>query len=155
MALGKALSTARGLSGGLVLGADTIVYCRGRILGKPSSLRQAETMLRRLSGTWHSVYTGLALVAVPDDRRWQVVWESRVKMRPLSPDEIVFWARKNRDKAGGYAVQEKKDTLIVEIRGDYDNVVGLPLRGVKKLLRRARQNGYAPSPRRSHLSMKT
>jgi septum formation protein len=61
---------------------------------------------------------------------------SLVKMRRLSEGEILRASKKHLDKAGGYAVQEEEDAFVERIVGDYDNVVGLPMRLVKRLLRR-------------------
>jgi septum formation protein len=137
---------------GLVLGADTVVYQKGKIFGKPASRRSAKRMLAQLAGAWHTVYTGLVLAAKPGDHEWSGIWRTRVKMRRLSPQEIEYWSGRHHDKAGAYAAQDRRNPFVEKMRGDFDNVVGLPRRGLRVLLARARRAGYAPSPRPSHLS---
>jgi septum formation protein len=149
----KALSVARRTPNALVLGADTLVYRKGRILGKPSSVLSAKRMLNFLSGRWHVVFTGLALIAPAGGRLWSGSWSTRVKMRRLSPEEVAYWSKRNHDKAGAYAIQaagrpkgKRFGTGIgpfVEMwKGDFDNVMGLPRRGVRELIRKARIAGY-------------
>src|SRR5687767_14176470 len=140
----KARSVASSLKEGLVLGADTVVYHGGRIWGKPSSTASARRMLASLAGRWHRVYTGLALVARPGGREWRVVWSTEVRMRALSPEKLDFWSARNHDKAGAYAAQERRNPFVEGLRGDYDNVVGLPRRGVRRLLAQARKAGFIP-----------
>jgi len=137
LALLKANDVSKKVKKGILLGADTVVVCDGSVIGKPKSVKDARRILRRLSGSWHEVYTGVAVIRVPD---YNVLWDyslSRIKMRKLTKEEIIKWSDKNLDKAGAYAVQEQKDDFIEKIIGDYDNVVGLPMRAVKKLLRKA------------------
>lgn len=144
LALLKARAVARGRRQGLVLGADTIVVFRGEVFGKPQSPAHGEEMLRRLSGRWHRVYTGLALVAAPGRKAWSRVDGTSVKMRVLSPGVVRGAARRHADKAGAYAAQAKGNPFVEGHRGDYDTVVGLSLRGVEKLLDEARRWGVVP-----------
>lgn len=136
LALKKARGAARRVKHGLILGADTIVFCRGRILGKPKSSQEAKTILRRLSGRAHSVFTGMALVDAESGKARTACEKSQVVFRFLSAEEIEALSVKNMDKAGAYAVQEKRDGLVLKIHGDYENVVGLPTKKLKEMLRR-------------------
>ena len=120
---------------GWVLGADTVVVHKGQILGKPADFSEACRMLSRLQGTTHKVVTGLALVNAATSKVKMAHAVSSVTMRPLELREIARIATKNMDKAGGYAVQEKKDPVIKKVVGSYSNVVGLPVELVKKLLK--------------------
>jgi MAF protein len=140
----KARHVADRAGEGLVLGADTIVFFKGRVLGKPTSALSAKRMLTSLAGKWHAVYTGLSLQARPGRRRWSAAWLTRVKMRDLSPRKIRSLSRLNHNKAGAYAAQQKGNPFVADWRGDYDNVVGLPRKGVRQLLARARRAGYRP-----------
>jgi MAF protein len=136
LALAKAKLVARQVGSGWVLGADTVVVHRGQILGKPEHFADACRMLTRLQGTTHRVITSVALV---DAATGKVRWAhavSRVTMRRLTPQEIARTAHKHQDKAGAYAVQEKRDPLVTRVQGSTTNVVGLPLELVKKLLKR-------------------
>jgi septum formation protein len=136
LALRKANVTAKKLSRGLVIGADTIVVLKGHIIGKPQSKLHSGEILSQLNGSIHRVYTGVALVDA-ENSRTEVGYEvSRVKMRKLTPGEIKKFSGKHMDKAGAYAVQEKDDDFVEKIYGDYYNVVGLPYRKTKELLKK-------------------
>lgn len=140
LALKKARAVAKRLPGTLVLGADTVVVCRGEILGKPGNRRDSARILASLNGRWHRVYTGVALVDADSGRFWRDVAVSRVRARRLSDEDLARFAGRHMDKAGAYAVQDKQDPFIEKIVGAYDNVVGLPLESVRRLLRQvARQ----------------
>ena len=121
----KALAVAR--PGELVLGADTIVVLDGEILGKPRDEAQARAFLERLSGRTHEVVGGIALVA----RRTLTsgVEVTEVDFAPLDRSTLEWYVRSREweGRAGGYAIQGRGATLIAGIRGDYLNVVGLPL----------------------------
>jgi septum formation protein len=134
-AAGKALkarlpSRARGT----VIGADTFLYFRGRILGKPRDLREAKRFLRELSGRSHWVYTGVCVRRVPEGRMRLSHARTRVTFRRLTDAFIDdFHARIGPlDKAGAYAIQEDRGRLIARVDGSLTNVIGLPL----ELLRR-------------------
>lgn len=132
----KAADVAKRHPGRLVLGADTIVVCAGEILGKPKDAKDGERMLRLLCGRWQKVWTGVAVVA-PDGRLHSGAALSRVKARALPEAKLRALVGKHMDKAGAYAVQDRKDPLVEKIVGDRDNVTGLPMRLVRKLLARA------------------
>lgn len=114
---------------GLVIGADTFLYVQGRMLGKPSSMRQARQFLRRLSGRSHWVYTGLCLYEARTGRHRCLYDKTRVTFKPLTERAITRLFRRvpPLDKAGGYAIQEDRGELIASIRGSHSTVVGLPV----------------------------
>ncbi|PSQ76703.1 MAG: septum formation inhibitor Maf [Bacteroidetes bacterium QH_7_62_13] len=115
----------------LVLAADTVVIHDGDLLEKPSSPAHARRMLRRLSGTTHDVYTGVALHHQTSDRAVATGRTTHVTFAPLSDEEIQAYVetKSPMDKAGGYGIQDHTGPLFVKrIEGDYYNVVGLPLR---------------------------
>ena len=121
----------------IVLAADTTVVVKGAILGKPNDLEHAREMLRILSGRWHDVLTG---VAVCKNGVTSVGLErTGVKFVEMNAAEVEFLARKGDplDKAGAYAVQAQAALFIEQIRGDYWNVVGLPISLVYRLLNRS------------------
>lgn len=132
----KALDVARRHPGRLVLGADTLVVCRGEILGKPKDLKDAVRMITLQSGRSQRVYTGTALVA--GGRVYTDVAMTKVYARLLPPERLRRLAGKHMDKAGAYAIQDRRDPLVARIAGDRDNVTGLPMRSVRRLLARAR-----------------
>lgn len=115
----------------LVLGADTVVVCDGMILGKPKDEADAARMLATLSGRTHQVFTGVAFVDVTKEgsRVCQFYQETQVEMYPLTQEEILAYVAGGEpmDKAGSYGAQGQGALLIREIRGDYFNVVGLPV----------------------------
>jgi septum formation protein len=131
----KALSVAKRRPGAVVLGSDTLVVCKGEILGKPKNRKDSERILRLLNGAWQRVYTGVAVVA--GKRVYTDCAVSKVLARKLSDEQLLKFAGKHMDKAGAYAVQDKQDPFIARVVGDLDNVIGLPLRSVRKTLRRA------------------
>ncbi len=113
--------------GDLVIAADTVVAIDGRVLGKPHDREEACAMLSALSGREHTVYTGVTVCR--DDRMLTQHEATQVRFRPLSPREIRAYVDSGEpmDKAGAYGVQELGALLVEGIRGDYFNVVGLPL----------------------------
>jgi len=123
----------------LVLAADTVVAHDGEVLNKPENPSHAGAMLRRLSGTTHTVYTGIALAHAATDRETTAVEGTDVVLASLSDTEIRAYVDSGSpmDKAGGYGIQDHTAPFFVErIEGDYYNVVGLPLRRLYQTLRR-------------------
>lgn len=135
-ALRKARSVAPDHPRRLILGADTVVVLGDRVFGKPAGEQEARSMLSRLQGQTHTVYTGLALVDGSSGRELAEAEATGVKMRPLSPDEIAAYVATGEplDKAGAYAVQGRGSLLVERVDGDYFNVVGLPLYRLSKML---------------------
>jgi septum formation protein len=120
-----------------VLAADTTVVLSGEILGKPANDSEARHMLRRLSGVWHEVLTGVALAHATLDTR---VVSTRVQFRALNDAEIDCYVASGEpaDKAGAYGIQGLGGALVTRLEGSYPNVVGLPLAESLALLRNAR-----------------
>ena len=120
---------------GLVLGADTVVAVGGQILGKPADDADARRMLKLLSGRWHDVLTGIALVRAETKEVLVAHEQTRVRFAEMTDAEINWYVStgETADKAGAYAVQGRASLFIEEIEGDYWNVVGLPVRLVYKL----------------------
>lgn len=131
----KAEAGAREFPDALIIAADTIVVVDGEILGKPHDRDEAAGMLHKLSGREHEVITGLTVrrkgAVISDDVH------TLVKFRELSDYEISAYAATGEcdDKAGAYAVQGRGSLLIEGIKGDYYNVVGLPLCTLGGMLR--------------------
>lgn len=134
LALRKALSVAKGLKRGIVIGADTIVVIGGKVTGKPDDEKHALKILFALNGSKHKVYSGVAVVDVSSGVKQVSYAVSTVKMRKLPPGQLKALAHKHLDKAGAYAIQEKEDCFVEKIEGDYFNVVGLPLTLLKGML---------------------
>jgi len=120
-----------------VLGADTVVVADGEVLGKPRTRDEARSMLCKLSGKAHQVYSGFTLLKKKGGTVFTDSVESTVTFKELSPEEMEWYIETDEpyDKAGGYAVQGMGAALIREIHGSYTNVVGLPLCEVVDALR--------------------
>jgi len=133
----KARTAAREVTGGLVIGADTLVVCDGRVLGKPADVPEAVRMLSLLEGNEHEVYTGLAIVQKPSGRTATAHECTKVRFKPLKTDQIKRYAATGEPlgKAGSYAVQGLGAIFIDRIEGCYNNVVGLPLALLAVMLR--------------------
>jgi len=120
----------------IVLAADTTVVIDGQIIGKPIDVEDARRMLRLLSGRWHDVLTG---VAVRQNGNVSVgIERTGVKFLEMNESEIEYLAQMGDplDKAGAYAVQAQAALFIEQIRGDYWNVVGLPISLVYRLIKK-------------------
>ncbi len=137
LAYKKALSVALRHPGSPVLGSDTLVYCKGRVLGKPDGHADALRLLRLQNGSWQSVHTGVALIWLEKGLFLAGGEVSRCKARRLPETELRALASKHHDKAGAYAVQDKDDMFVERIEGRFDTVVGLPMNLVKKFMRKA------------------
>lgn len=134
LACEKAAAVADQYPGEFVLGADTTVVIDEQIIAKPVDLDDARRMLTLLSGNWHEVLTGVAVVRNGDIQSG--IQSTRVKFAAMSDAEINFLAERGDplDKAGAYAVQAQAALFIEGIEGDYWNVVGLPVSLVYRLV---------------------
>lgn len=117
-----------------VIGADTVVALGKTILGKPSDEDDARRMLKMLSGKTHSVFTGVTVIKGQVSDSFAV--ETKVKFYDLSNKEIDDYVKTGEplDKAGAYGIQGYGSLLVEEIKGDYFNVVGLPVSKLNKIL---------------------
>ena len=139
MAMRKAEAVAGKVKDGFVLGADTVVVAKGRILGKPKDERGAANMLRMLSGITHEVHTSLALLHMSGGKRRRALSGrevTRVTFRELSEQDIAAYVKTGEplDKAGAYAIQGRGAVLVSRIEGCHHNVVGLPLARLFEML---------------------
>lgn len=118
-----------------ILGADTIVVCDNQILGKPKDLNHAKQMLKLLSGKVHFVMT--AVVIKTKEKEISFVEKTNVYFKKLTEEDIDILITKENvlDKAGSYAIQGAAGSYIEKIEGDYDNVVGLPIKRVLKYIK--------------------
>ncbi len=120
----------------VVLGADTVVYAGGRILGKPADKDEARDMIQLLVGNVHSVFTGFTLV-FSDGRKITDYSETKVYVYPMNDEEIEDYISTNEpyDKAGAYGIQGIFGRYVEKIDGDYNNVVGLPVSKILYILK--------------------
>jgi septum formation protein len=128
----KARAVAKKIPDALVLGADTLVFLDGEIMGKPRELADARWMLIRLQGRTHQVVTGVSLIHLRGHRERLFAVSTDVTFRPLTAGQIDDYIAKVNplDKAGAYAIQEHGDMIVSEISGSFSNVVGLPVERV-------------------------
>ncbi len=134
----KALAAVPVANGQPVLGSDTIVLLKGKLLGKPQSKQQAMDILSSLSGQTHEVITGVSLCRQVDDGIEVInkVVSTQVQFASLTKLQINAYIETGEpmDKAGAYGIQGKAAIFIEGIRGSYSNVVGLPLQETAQLL---------------------
>lgn len=135
LALQKAFDVARKYPNAVVIGADTLVYCKGEIIGKPKNQQDALRILRKLNGAWQSVYTGVCVLCLREQKMVFGHDVSKCKARKLSEAELRHLAGKHMDKAGAYAVQDNEDPFIEKIVGSKTNVVGFPVEFFNKLFK--------------------
>ena len=119
-----------------VLGADTIVFIEGKMLGKPKDRKEAKSMLLLLKGTVHSVVTGFCILDPSGNIAHREAVYTAVKFRDLNKEEIEAYIDTGEpfDKAGGYAIQGIGAFMVESISGSYTNVVGLPICALVKAL---------------------
>lgn len=122
----KALAVSR-QQDDVVVAADTIVVCQGRVLGKPHSEEEARQMLGLLSGRDHQVMTGVTVLRGAQERVFTEVTD--LHFRPISQQEICRYVRSGEpmDKAGAYGIQGGAALFCEKMMGDYYNVMGLPV----------------------------
>jgi septum formation protein len=138
LAAEKARAVAVRNAAATVIGADTIVVLNDTILGKPTGDDQARQMLTALSAHTHDVYTGVAVYRAHPELITGFVEKTRVTFGPLTDDDISEYIATGSpfDKAGGYGIQDDRGALFVEhIKGDFYNVMGLPVYRLNRLLR--------------------
>jgi septum formation protein len=115
---------------GIFITADTIVVLKGKVMGKPGDKKDAEKMLRSLSGNTHAVYTGFCVYNSDNGRMITDYEKTLVTFRKLELDEIRAYidGGSPMDKAGAYGIQDDYGAVFIKkINGCYYNVVGLPL----------------------------
>jgi septum formation protein len=118
----------------IILGVDTVVALSQRVYGKPGDRQEAESTLRALAGKTHRVLSGLCVIEGDSVRSAAAVTE--VRFQTIS-DALLSWyldTEEWRERAGAYAIQGRGAALVAEIRGDYLNVVGLPVTVLQDLV---------------------
>ena len=138
LAFEKAAAVALRHPGAIIIGADTVVASGKYVWSKPENAREAAMMLKAHSGKTHAVWTGFAILDTASGKRVQRAVKTSVKMRALSPKEIATYVKTGEpfNGAGGYQLQGTGYVLVSEIKGDYNNIIGLPLTVVLKELKK-------------------
>jgi septum formation protein len=138
LSVGKASTILKRNNGSVVISADTVVILGKRILGKPKSIEQAFEMIRMMRGKELDVLT--AFTIMDSERTVTRCVASKVFMKEFSEEDVKGYFKKANplDKAGAYAVQYDKGFLASHIEGEYENIVGLPIKELKEELERFR-----------------
>ncbi len=135
--LAREKAAVRAEQGEWVLAADTVVVIDGDILGKPRDPGEARTMLGRLAGRRHTVFSGVAVIDVDGGRSTHGLAQTEVSIARMAEEEIAWYVGTGEpmDKAGAYAIQGLGCLFVEAVRGNYTNVVGLPIPLTRKLFR--------------------
>ena len=134
----KAFAVAERYPRHLVIGADTLVFLDGKLMGKPANVDMAREFLKRLSGKVHEVVTGVCLFHQELGRMHLFSEMTRVRFRNLDSTVIEEYLAQVQvlDKAGGYAIQEQGHLLVEQVEGSLSNVIGLPVEALRQALQR-------------------
>jgi septum formation protein len=137
ISLGKARRVASKHPDCLVIAADTLGVVRGKVLGKPRDQAEARRMLAFLSNKSHRVITGFTILDTETNRTITRSIETRVYIKNLTSEEIDNYVAisESLDKAGAYAIQGLGALIVEKIKGDYYNVMGLPLCALTEALK--------------------
>ncbi len=132
----KAEAVLSKISEGLIIGADTVVALKGKILGKPSDRKEAKDMLRQLSCNTHEVFTGFTMIEV-GGRSVSDYERTAVTFHEIDDWEMDYYIATGSpfDKAGGYGIQDRSGLFVEKIEGCFYNVVGFPLTKFYKQLK--------------------
>ncbi|MEO0092168.1 MAG: Maf family protein [candidate division WOR-3 bacterium] len=152
----KVFSVENKVTRGIIIGVDTIVAIDQKILGKPKNKKDAQRILKLLSGKIHKVISGICILIKPYNYIIVDYEESKVKFRKLSATEIENYlnTKEPYDKAGAYAIQGKAKIFVESIDGCYLNVIGLPVPKLIKHLKSLQKLSIKKN-RVIHLSFKT
>jgi septum formation protein len=137
LALQKAQDVAIRFEDAIIIGADTVVVADNEIIGKPKNDAEARSLFKRFGEIEHSVISGFAIIDILNKKTIKGYDEAQVKFRNLTETEISGYIDSGEpfDKAGGYGIQGKATIFIDSISGDYNSIVGLPLKKVYLALR--------------------
>ncbi|KGJ50923.1 septum formation inhibitor Maf [Clostridium sp. NCR] len=137
LAFEKCMSVAQNNPSDLVIGADTIVVLDNEILGKPKNEEEAFKTLSKLSNREHQVITGMSIVNLENEKKLVDYAISNVKFKKLTDQDIKDYisTKECLDKAGSYGIQGYGALLVEEIKGDYFNIVGLPISKLSDILK--------------------
>ena len=125
----------------LVIAADTVVVLGDEFLNKPVSEHDAKSILRKLSGQTHTVYTGLSIICGACRREDTSYDKTRVRFNVLTDEAILEYIKTGEplDKAGAYGIQGMGSFLVKDIDGELDTVIGFPMKLFKKMIEEHRE----------------
>lgn len=141
IAFDKAIAVHKEFQDSMVIAGDTIVVCGDQLLGKPKNEVEARQMLSLLSGRHHSVISGICVIDSKDIEIYSEVTEVFVKDISLETINTYIYKYHPLDKAGAYGIQDDyfQQNFLDTIQGEYENVMGLPLLRLKKILERKKK----------------
>lgn len=118
----------------VILTADSVVYCDGKLYNKPANEEEAFSFLSAFSGKWQSVFTGVTVARGPIV--YSDIEETKILVNTLTPEQIKKFHSSifTLDKAGGYTIEKSGILIVSRLEGCYDNVLGLPINTTRKLL---------------------
>ena len=123
----------------VIISSDTMVFCKGKLLGKPKDKEEAFEMLKRLENNMHTVYTGLFVLIKQVEKTEKILTHSKtdVYFKKLSDEQILQYIEKENplDQAGSYAIQKGAKEFVDRIVGDYNTVVGLDIEKLKEIIK--------------------
>ena len=136
----KAEDIAQQINGdAMIIGSDTIVVCDGEIMGKPHSKEEAFSMISRLQGRKHQVYTGVTVIDRINGKEAKKTFAAQadVSVYPMTDAEIEAYIAKGEsmDKAGAYGIQGAFGMFVKEIKGEYTTILGLPIAALYQTLK--------------------
>ena len=137
LALGKAQAVAMTYPDALVIGGDTIVVLKDRVMGKPHTPEEAREMLQALRGTTHQVVTGLAVIDTATGETKTSATVTDLTFKAYSDEEIENYLKTGEpfDRAGAYAIQGYASLFVEKIDGDYQGALGLSVVELVKILK--------------------
>ncbi|MBN1871885.1 MAG: septum formation protein Maf [Candidatus Omnitrophica bacterium] len=134
----KAIAVSKKKNSGIVIGVDTMVLFKGKLIGKPKNVREARKMLLEFRGRRLEVYSGLHVI--DSDNSKSVSGSDKttlyVKSMPISDLEKYFKLLGPYDKAGGFSIEGVGSIIFDDLRGSYFNVLGLPMHKLQELFRK-------------------
>jgi septum formation protein len=138
LSMGKAEAVAKKCNDAIVIGSDTFVVHKNKILGKPHTAERARAMLKQLSGKANSVITGFSIIDTKTGKRVSRAVECRVYLRKLSDREIDAYVKTGEPlgRAGAYAIQERGSVFVRKTEGDFFTIMGLPVYELVQELRK-------------------
>src|SRR3989344_6149526 len=138
LALGKARKAALKYSNAIIIAADTLVEFRGMVLGKPKNRKDAKRTLLMLSGKTNYVLTSMAVIDASRNKIFSVVGKTKIVFKKLSKKIIDDYIKTGEpmDRAGAYALDASGIKFAQKVIGDMDSAIGLPVRDLRKILRK-------------------
>lgn len=135
---GKVEAVAKKHKNAIVIGADSFIIFKGKLLGKPNTEKRAREMLKMISGKWHSAITGFTVIDTEKDKSISGAEETKVYVKKMTFREIDDYVKTKEplNKAGSYGIQRLGSCIIEKINGEYTNVVGLPMPALADALRK-------------------